>query len=141
MVFQLMYYSAAREEYNDRQLRDILKVSRANNRECGVTGLLLYGEGAFFQVLEGEEADVRARYASIEKDPRHQWIVIAAQREVKTRSFGDWSMGFSPLDPELKEDVEAMIRLKRAGNEMKQADCDPFINVLVESFMVNQRLA
>ena len=37
------------------QLLDLLLECRENNRSSGVTGMLLYGNGTFLQVIEGEE--------------------------------------------------------------------------------------
>lgn len=136
-----MYYSTARTEQSDEQLLEILEESRVKNAVCGITGLLLYGDGVFFQVLEGAEPDVRARYARIEKDRRHQGLLVAVEREVEERSFGSWSMGYTPLDPELLKGVDALIPLERTGNPINQVDCDRLIGLLVESFMINQRLA
>lgn len=66
MIYQLMYYSTARREGTDAELRDILELSRLGNSQRGITGLLLYGEGVFFQVLEGAEADVKCLRGALE---------------------------------------------------------------------------
>ncbi len=136
-----MYYSTARHEQNDAQLSDILEISRRNNQIAGITGLLLYGDGVFFQVLEGGEETVKACFERIKLDARHQHMLIAAERTVPQRSFEAWAMGFMPLDGALLEDVEAFIRFKRAGNQSEYPDCDPFVRLLIDNFMSSQRLA
>lgn len=141
MIHQLMYYSTARHEQGDAQLLEILEVSRRNNAAVGITGLLLYGDGVFFQVLEGDEETVKACFERIKLDNRHQHMLIAAKRNVPQRSFEDWAMGYMPLDRELHEGVEALIRFKRVGNESEYPDCDPFVRLLIDNFMSSQRLA
>lgn len=140
MIHQLMYYSTARHEQNDAQLLEILEVSRRNNAAAGITGLLLYGDGVFFQVLEGAEETVKVCFERIKLDDRHQHMLIAAERSVAQRSFEAWAMGYMPLDRRLHDDVEALIRFKRAGNQNEYPDCDPFIRLLIDNFMSSQRL-
>jgi hypothetical protein len=50
----IVYVSAAVKLLDDDQLFDILSSSRKNNAERDVTGVLLYSEGVFIQVLEGD---------------------------------------------------------------------------------------
>ena len=96
-MFSLVYVSTAAERVSKAELLDILARSRAANAEAGITGMLLYKDGSFMQVLEGEEAAVRDLYARIRRDPRHLGIVTLVEGEREERSFGDWSMGFQDL--------------------------------------------
>ncbi len=59
--------------------------------------MLLYIEGGFFQVLEGEPAAVDAVYQNIEADPRHERITLIIREPIVRRSFGEWTMGFEAL--------------------------------------------
>jgi hypothetical protein len=98
---ELIYASAARSLLDPLQLGKILEVSRRNNARLGVTGILLYHEGSFFQVLEGEPDTLSALYARIQQDPRHRNLVELRSSVVERPSFGAWSMGFVSLDPML----------------------------------------
>ncbi|MBA3273301.1 MAG: BLUF domain-containing protein [Chthoniobacterales bacterium] len=70
--FFLVYASIANEDFSPEQLIDLLATSRRNNDASGITGMLLYKDRRFLQVLEGSEAAVRATYARIKRDPRHR---------------------------------------------------------------------
>ena len=73
-MHRLIYVSAAREEMSPEQLDSILAVARKNNEPAGVTGLLLFHDGSFFQVLEGpKDAAIRIFYV-IERDHRHSRV-------------------------------------------------------------------
>jgi hypothetical protein len=64
--------------------------------------MLLYKDGNFMQVLEGEEAVIRALHAKIDADPRHEGVLTVMQGYQESRQFQDWSMGFANLeDPEV----------------------------------------
>lgn len=97
-LFQIVYVSAAVAKFTASELLALLAVSRTNNTRDGVSGLLLYHDGNFMQVLEGPEAVVRATYARIERDSRHRGCIILIQQNIAARTFGDWSMAFRELD-------------------------------------------
>ncbi|MCA9738410.1 MAG: BLUF domain-containing protein, partial [Gemmatimonadetes bacterium] len=71
----------------------LLEGARATNTRLGVTGLLLFHEGSFIQVLEGPPDVVEALYARIETDPRHGGALVLSRGLVEERSFGEWRMG------------------------------------------------
>ncbi len=45
-------------------LQSILDVARARNAELGITGMLVYSNARFLQVLEGEPGPLDALYAA-----------------------------------------------------------------------------
>ena len=97
-LFQLMYKSSATQPMATEDLNTLLERARARNRKLGVTGLLLYKNGRFLQVLEGVERSVREVFASIAQDPRHHHIQIIFTSPVEQRTFPDWQMAFIACD-------------------------------------------
>jgi Sensors of blue-light using FAD len=61
--------------------------------------MLLYIEGGFFQVLEGDDAAVDDVYARISRDPRHSKVTLIIREPIAARDFDEWTMGFSTVDP------------------------------------------
>ncbi len=83
-----------------------METCRKNSAGSGVTGILLYGDDNFMQVLEGDEGAVRTPYEGIAADPRHGGEIILQEVFAKGRRFPDWSMGFRDLDaPEQRSTV------------------------------------
>lgn len=102
-MIQLVYVSSAIKPFESDELVELLTRAREKNARLRITGLLLYKGGNFMQVLEGEEAPVRALFDLIEADPRHRGTEVMLEEAIDQRVFGDWSMGFRDLaDPELK---------------------------------------
>jgi hypothetical protein len=93
-LFQRIYASAARRNFGAEDLAELLRVARDNNAKLGLTGMLLYAEGSFFQVLEGPEAVLDPLYAKIEHDPRHTQMTLIIKEPISKRQFDDWTMGF-----------------------------------------------
>jgi hypothetical protein len=91
---QLLYVSNTQPDLSPGVLDDILTASRRNNAMLGITGLLLYIDGGFLQMLEGDERAVRELYGRISTDHRHCEMRLMLDREAGARAFPGWSMGF-----------------------------------------------
>ena len=91
-MLRMFYISAARRLVTASELSDILAVSRERNRVDGITGVILYQEGSFAQVLEGPEDAVRACFARIEKDRRHSGCALILEEKAEARLFENWDM-------------------------------------------------
>lgn len=81
----------------------ILRASRTNNGELNIGGVLFYGDGYFFQCLEGEESAVRQLMEVIKQDERHQDVKIIVERPISERYFGNWSMKYTSINHAVKE--------------------------------------
>jgi hypothetical protein len=102
-VISIIYVSSAVELFSTTDLAVLLDISRRNNAQREVTGMLLYKDGNFMQVIEGEEANVRDLYTKLQLDRRHTGFLTLLEEKISTRQFGDWSMGFKNLDESLIE--------------------------------------
>ena len=102
-LLQLVYVSAATEKFSSDDLDELLAKARRHNESVNVTGILLYAQGTFFQVLEGAPEDVDALYDKIAKDSRHCLVLRLARENIATRNFGEWSMGFVRNEERVKE--------------------------------------
>lgn len=93
----LIYVSIATHPFTETELIELLEKSRENNAAVGVTGMLLYKDGKFMQMLEGDEAEITRVFEKISRDPRHRDVITLLRGEDE-RSFSEWLMGFSNLD-------------------------------------------
>jgi hypothetical protein len=92
MLVRLIYASRA-VDAGSASIDAILAQSRAHNPACGVTGILCYGSGIFLQAIEGGRAAVSDLYGHIQRDSRHQDVVLLYYEEITERRFGGWTMG------------------------------------------------
>ncbi|MDI9244835.1 BLUF domain-containing protein [Marinobacter sp. CHS3-4] len=84
----------------------ILMTSRRNNARREIVGGLYYGDGFFFQYLEGEENAVNELYDRIAKDDRHRSISTLVHEPLSSRSFSNWSMKYVPLSSDVRKLLE-----------------------------------
>jgi hypothetical protein len=93
-MIQTAYVSRAAAPMTQEALLSLLQQCLTNNEASGVTGMLLYGNDTFLQVLEGEEAVLDGVVAKIQKDPRHAAIHFLYRKPVERRQYEGWSMDF-----------------------------------------------
>ena len=98
-LIHYIYSSTATRMFSQRDLVDLLTGARANNARLGITGMLLYSDGSFFQVLEGEAQQVDELAQKIAPDPRHTHMVTIIREPIPRRAFGEWTMGFAHVSP------------------------------------------
>jgi len=101
MPFQLIYSSAATERMPKSKLYKILLGARSRNESLDVTGLLLFVNGVFLQILEGERDVVSALMKKISSDPRHSSVKVIQETDVEKRTFPSWRMAY--VTPSTKE--------------------------------------
>lgn len=95
MIHQVLYTSRETYPLRAEDLIRLLLSARERNRSADVTGVLLYRQGRFMQLLEGSEAAVRPLYAHIADDPRHGDIEVLLARPRDARLMHGWSMGYA----------------------------------------------
>ncbi|MCU7871777.1 MAG: diguanylate phosphodiesterase [Candidatus Thiodiazotropha sp. (ex Lucinoma borealis)] len=121
-LIHLIYSSAATRELSEEDLIYLLDRARTKNSKLDVTGMLLYAEGSFFQVLEGDAPTVDELFRIIAQDERHTQVVTIIREPIPTRSFGEWSMSYSTITP---QDVAHIVGL---NDYFTQASCFGQIN-------------
>ena len=104
-LVHLIYSSAATRQMSVGDVSDLLETARRNNKKLSVTGILLYVDGSFFQVLEGEEAVVMTLFERIGKDPRHTSVTSIICEPIAQRTFGEWTMAYSFVSEEELESI------------------------------------
>ncbi len=92
MLVRLLYASRVVDARSD-SIESILSQSRQFNPASGITGILCYGGGIFLQALEGGRKAVSDLYGHIQRDPRHNDVVLLHYEEIFERRFGGWTMG------------------------------------------------
>ena len=106
-LISLVYVSSSVRELEDSEVIDILRTSRTNNSSRGITGMLLYKDGNFLQVVEGPEDVITNLMEKVERDNRHRGLIILTKRPLQERQFADWSMAFTDLGSLSEEDKAA----------------------------------
>lgn len=105
----------------------ILSQSRRNNMHRNLVGVLYYGNGCFFQCLEGHSDAIDQLLESLRRDPRHRDLEILTRNPIEHLSFMDWNMKYVSVDQE----VQAL--LKR--HNMKRFDPYQFTPEMIQQLV------
>jgi len=98
MRYAISYVSTATRDLNEEEIENILTSSEKNNNKNNVTGLLLFSEGNFFQIIEGSKEQINELYKKIENDSRHRNIIKLFQKRIHKESFDGYKSDFISED-------------------------------------------
>ena len=88
-----VYCSRAAEGVDDDEVGRIIEFSQLRNAARGITGVLVFGSGVFFQWVEGPPVAVQNLIASLHGDSRHYDVVSLDQSvEERERLYEGWDM-------------------------------------------------
>ena len=93
-MYEITYYSIANPGISGQDIASILRTSRTHNASRDITGCLLFHNGQFIQILEGNKSTVDDLIAKIKKDHRHSYFYKLAEGNKEDRTFPDWTMAF-----------------------------------------------
>ncbi len=93
----LAYSSVGTHQFEQSELVDLLAFARKFNEQNDLTGMLLYVDGSFFQILEGDPKTLHDLYFRIERDTRHAHVIKLIEMPIQERAFSEWSMGFAKV--------------------------------------------
>ena len=92
---RVVYASVAHRELELEELTALLGEARARNQRDEVSGLLMYRDRFFLQLIEGPEAAISALLARLRRDARHSAMTLLSDQEkVSGRLLPAWRMGF-----------------------------------------------
>ena len=95
MIRHLLYRSRQAYDFRNDDLLRLLLAARRHKGERGITGLLLYRDGVFMQLLEGARDEVERLYASSAADPRHRDVDVLHSAEDEARLMPGWHMAYA----------------------------------------------
>ncbi len=90
MQHAICYISTATREFEEQEMKELLLKWRENNNRQNIKGLLLFSEGHFFQVMEGEKIKVLSLFNSIKNDSRHSSVIQVVGKDISQGSFDDY---------------------------------------------------
>lgn len=109
---RLVYVSTKTDLCKTADIEDILTVARNKNTKSGLTGMLCFNSQYFLQCIEGSRSAINSTYHKILNDKRHSKVVMLDYKEIATREFNDWSMGYTP-----ESSFSAPLILKYSGSK------------------------
>lgn len=95
---RIIYCSTVTSALEKDNFIEMVRTSVINNKARNLTGILLFDGQYFFQVLEGDQRDVKTVLDKISQDARHKDIHTLSSRTIAARLFPKWSMELIDAD-------------------------------------------
>ncbi len=131
MTYTICYVSKAMEALNQLAIEDIFMTTIHNNKQKNIHGILLYGMGDFFQVLEGNEKEVEDLFENhIKKDPRHSNIFEVIRRPTQKPIFSEYSSLFTVVKTNQQlEQIKTYLALNKVNSTSEKLSrlLNPFL--------------
>ena len=104
---RIIYISKLAYALSNKEIESIGNISSQNNKQINITGMLVFFEKMFFQIIEGDDKAVDRLYEKIGNDPRHCDILrLKTEDDINERLFPDWYMKTINLD----DNVDDLLR-------------------------------
>lgn len=100
----------------EQAIEDIVKVAQERNAVLGITGVLVYSDLHFGQIVEGPPQSIMALRSSILSDPRHTNIRTIADGKTGMRRFDGWTLGYAGHSMVISRGLQRAIRDAAHGN-------------------------
>ncbi|MGD1915054.1 MAG: BLUF domain-containing protein [Phycisphaerales bacterium] len=138
-IFQLVYVSVSSRPMVDQELHAIQTAAVKNNRTNDVTGVLLYNNGCFLQLLEGSRDALAKTYGRIATDSRHVRPSVLYYQRAEKRVAESWSMGVLNMDRlTSRSSIEDLLERFRAESEAVTSNEKPVETLMYEFERLSQ---
>ncbi len=128
----IVYISNAVKLFEEKHLEELFYEIRQNNFSKDITGILIYKEGTFIEILEGRDQDICKMFKTIQQDKRHNNITTILDRMNGKRLFTKFRTGLSSLNNSRQLDIlESHLRNRIDSSHSHKilAVLGPFLNI------------
>ncbi|GAB1855506.1 hypothetical protein MHTCC0001_03400 [Flavobacteriaceae bacterium MHTCC 0001] len=96
-MITICYLSSVRPRLSIIDIESLFNQTKKQNDIYNISGVLIYNDGNFFQILEGEENYVNLLYAKIKGDKRHHNIIEIINSPINEKIFDGFDYGYSVI--------------------------------------------
>ena len=138
-IQQIIYRSIATHRVGAAELDRLVQQARIHNFSQNITGLLLFADRQFLQVLEGEPEVVAEMFAYISQDARHARVAVLVNEPAPRRLFPEWSLGFGFVNAAALARLTAYLHPRhRAALVSRTVKAQEIIPNLLHEFVAEQ---
>ena len=115
-------------------LNDIAETAIKNNKATQVTGIMCYGNGSFFQYVEGSEQALTNLKNRILMDDRHKDMHILDFSAVDKRRFTGWSLRSITLERWMLSDSKVKALMPFKPHDWATIEWQQFLDILQSNY-------
>lgn len=114
MLTYILYQSDRKPICTEAEIQKILASCKKNNSHKDITGMLIYTNNKFMQMLEGDYNAITELYNKIKQDQRHHHVVSISLGMLKKRNFPGWAMALKEVDKKHLTIISEMAQEEKA---------------------------
>lgn len=121
----LLYISHSRIDPADAtaEVARIVKASVIANLRHGLTGALMFTGVHFAQIVEGRDDDIEVLVARLDRDPRHDNLIVVDRSPLVRRRFADWSMAYHGPSQFVARHVTRLLNDPAPAEKLRATEC------------------
>jgi len=96
-MYELFISTFARRAMSASEIKSVVLKLSARNISCGLTGILIYNEGEFYQILEGEKEAILKIKDEIKDDKLHGAVHVIWEGDIAERGYRNWGLAPSMM--------------------------------------------
>ncbi len=133
MSYAISYVSTVDKDVTENDIQNALDYSKSWNNDHDISGILLYSQGNFFQVLEGDKEVLKKLFSNIKNDKRHYDIIKIFEKEVADVKFDTYQVDFISLDARFQhKDLHSYFSQIKSLNPAIQTSVKYILNKFTE---------
>ncbi len=131
MLHSIAYISTA-NDLSQFEVNELMHTAKLKNDQLNITGILLFSDNNFFQIIEGDHLLIHELFEKIKQDTRHSDIITIFNRTMPVPFFTSFQNNYMVISrnkdyPELQQFLETLQESNPQGSEN--------INYLAHKFM------
>ncbi len=115
---------------DSNDLKELLVQIRHRYIRNGITGMMLYSKGTFFQALEGEADQLESVFEKLKSDDIQKGVIKLKSGWEESRTFSDWSMGFKSSSTEMITNINGFVDPLKSDFLQDHDPSHPAVNLL-----------
>ena len=134
MRYVITYVSTADYSLEESEVERLLIESEISNNENNLSGILLFSEGNFLQVLEGKKETILSLYETILNDKRHHSVLKILGKDISQELYNGYQSKFLSEHSKFKENkLEAYLKPLCVLDEVSQKVVGNILNVFLKN--------
>lgn len=117
-LYRYIYISDACD-LDASDIETILAQSRENNSHANITGILMFSQQKFLQILEGDAVEIDPLIERIRQDPRHKNMKVLVRGGIDERAFGEWAMAYVGDERDWVQEVSGLSDFEGLVNKLE----------------------
>ncbi len=117
MLSTICYVSSAKAGFTFFDQEHLFDQTLRNNKTLEISGALIYFDGNFLQIMEGDNTKLLPLYNSIKRDHRHHNIIEIINKPIKEKIFNGFETGYTVIN-----NLDRLYSLQEYLSLMKLAD-------------------